>query len=51
MNSVQFRRHVYLTVFNMLKVLSFEGSFHLRKEENSTDKSGIVLKNLHAVLA
>jgi hypothetical protein len=34
-NSVQFGRHIFLNVFNILKLLSFDGSFHLRKEKKS----------------
>jgi hypothetical protein len=33
-NSVQFGRHVFHSVFNILKPLSFEGSFYCRKEKN-----------------
>jgi hypothetical protein len=32
-NSVQPGRHVFLNVFNILKPLSFEGSFYRRKEK------------------
>jgi hypothetical protein len=34
-NSVQYSHHVFLNVLNILKPLSFEGSFHCRKEKKS----------------
>jgi hypothetical protein len=44
---IQFGRHVFLEVFNILKPLSFEARFHRREQEkrstenwNCLDKSG-----------
>jgi hypothetical protein len=34
-NSVQFDRQVFLSVFNILKPLSFEGNFHRKKEKKN----------------
>lgn len=41
MNSIQFGHHVFLNVLSILKRLSFEGSFHLRKEKNLITKMGL----------
>jgi hypothetical protein len=50
-NGVPFGRHVFLNVFNILKLLSFEGSFHLRKEKNAAKETVVVLISLDEVLA
>jgi hypothetical protein len=50
-NRVQFGHHVFLNVFGSPKLLSFECSFHLRKEKNATKKIGIVLTVLDEALA
>jgi hypothetical protein len=45
-NSIQLDRHVFLDAFNIVKPLSFEGSFYIRKEKMRSrnwdflDKSG-----------
>jgi hypothetical protein len=49
-NSVQLGHRVFLNV-NILKPLSFEGSFHFRKEKNAEKKIGIVLTSLDEALA
>lgn len=49
MNSIQFGHHVFLNVLSILKRLSFEGSFHLRKEKNLITINGIILTSLDEV--
>jgi hypothetical protein len=50
-NSDQFGHHIFLNTLNVLKPLSFEGSLHITKENNTTRKTGIVLKILDEALA
>jgi hypothetical protein len=50
-NNLRFGRHASLHVFNILKPLPFEDSFHLRREKNTIFESGIVLTSLDEVLA
>jgi hypothetical protein len=51
-NSVQFGRHDFLNAFSILRLLSVEGNFHLRKEKkNAIKKIWIVLTSLDEVLA
>jgi hypothetical protein len=42
---------IFFNVFSILKLLSFERSFHLRKGKDAVKKTGIVLTSLDGALA
>jgi hypothetical protein len=50
MNSVRFGQNVFLNVLSILKPLSFEGSFRIRKDKSAIRINGIVLTSLEEIL-